>query len=298
MNQQFRKGVHMHPNLFTKAYLTSDEILEVLDHALNSFNVTFDSDYSRDDILVGFFTFADFPSVYERFCKKNFPSWLKEDYTNPAFYEYTCASALYEGKYNGILINANVQCNYWRWYQILLHELSHLFASRNEYHGEKFYDKHCADQSISMQQDSTYLGYTIWKEFIADYMACLAMPFEPETSLARIKDNVNEDLDQIEDATKYSMLAMTRVLSDIFTTKEFFACESWECFNGKLMKLQPSIHPALVEMFSVVYNHLKRLDREAYKIHEDFIAVIGSTFQSFVFHNQSNLLRNRLFGDE
>ena len=78
----------MHPNLFTKAYLTSDEILEVLDHALNSFNVTFDSDYSRDDILVGFFTFADFPSVYERFCKKNFPSWLKEDYTNPAFYEY------------------------------------------------------------------------------------------------------------------------------------------------------------------------------------------------------------------
>lgn len=123
-------------------------------------------------------------------------------------------------------------------------------------------------------------------------------PYYKIYNIQRLSSTDQKDLNMIDDTNKDSMLGMIRVLSDIFTTKEFFESDSWELFNKKLIKLKLSDNPALAEMFSAIYSHLKRLGREAYQIHEDFIAVIGANFQSFVLSKQTNLLRNRLFGDE
>ena len=55
---------------------------------------------------------------------------------------------------------------------ILLHELAHIFCTRNELGGDNFYERYCMDDTISREEDGTInAGYAVWRELAAELIA-------------------------------------------------------------------------------------------------------------------------------
>ena len=55
---------------------------------------------------------------------------------------------------------------------ILLHELAHIFCTRNEIDGDNFFERYCMDDTISREEDGTInAGYAVWRELIAELIA-------------------------------------------------------------------------------------------------------------------------------
>ena len=218
-------------------YLNKKEIIYVLEDAIELFNNKYNTNYSQANIHIDFFKLKTFPEVYEKFCKEHFPRWLREDYNNPDFYKHTFASAFVEGDNYGILIKSSAKFVYGEWLEIILHEIGHIFANTHEYDGD-FYHAHCEDDSPVENPDIHYLGYSMWKEFIAELLAQNALPPKVRQTLVERSDKIFELEYEIVGKDKTSMSYLGRMLATIFSTKDFDKSADWVAFGSAVDKLE------------------------------------------------------------
>lgn len=102
------------------------------------FDDAFGLDFSKDDCLkVAFCTFENRAAVYEDFCTHFFPLYLAEGYSRDDFFTAQAFTNANTGIY-GILICLDMEQEPSDWYQIILHEMSHLFCITREISRDNF----------------------------------------------------------------------------------------------------------------------------------------------------------------
>lgn len=157
------------------------------------FDDAFGLDFSKDDCLkVAFCTFENRAAVYEDFCTHFFPLYLAEGYSRDDFFTAQAFTNADTGIY-GILICLDMEQEPSDWYQIILHEMSHLFCITREISGDNFTAKYIKTPIGKNPKDSwMYAGYAIWREFIANYIAFQLNPIMASLSLAKLRDAVRK----------------------------------------------------------------------------------------------------------
>lgn len=83
------------------------------------------------------------------------------------------AQAFVNGTLYGILLHSGAADNPAGRYEIILHEMSHIFRIAKEANGANFFHTYCVDDESGV----IVAGYAVWREFIADYMAAHITPF-------------------------------------------------------------------------------------------------------------------------
>ncbi len=256
-------------------YLNKKEIEYVIDDALELFNKKFNTDYSRENIHFGFFNNRTFREVYERFCTRYFPLWLREDYENPEFYIYTQASTFVEGSEYGILINYTVKCNYGRWLCVILHELGHIHATTKEYNGNSFYRAFCEDDSPVENSRVMYDGYAMWREFIAEYLAQVALQEFDSVFLDECVEKIVQWEYDVTGTDSISLKGISMILATILTTIDYQEISDWDSFAKRLGEIGWENYTLYLELIRLVYLRLKKLADKPYALHEDFVYEIG-----------------------
>lgn len=116
-----------------------------------------------------------------------FPLYLAEKYSRTNFFVAQAFTNVPEKIY-GILVRLDTSVEGLAWYQVILHEMSHIFCIVEELDGENFQDKYSQERiGANNQYWCASIGYTIWREFIADHIAALINPFMRSVSLADLR---------------------------------------------------------------------------------------------------------------
>lgn len=82
-------------------------------------------------------------AVYRSFCEKYFPDRYEKRHEAKGYFEFMGAEAFAGDRQYGVLIRADIDFTPGEVLMIFLHEISHLFCTRNEIDGGDFYDKYC-----------------------------------------------------------------------------------------------------------------------------------------------------------
>lgn len=276
-------------SILQKPVIDEQEISIALSEAVKIFNDTYEADFILSEMKVAYCTMSTFSETYERLCSQYFPSWLKENYKSESFYKDTLASALIEGDNVGILINTSCSFPFAEWVRVLLHELAHLYAVQNEFNGANFYKEFCADTDIHMIDDLMYIGYSVWKEFIADFMSVYACPYYPIGTIYQYRKRIKESELQINGFNAYSFRAASVLLAYLFGSKEFAVAKSWDEYWTKVESRKLFDCEMYKNLVHLVYNHLKTKAHLPHEISEDFIAEIGCEIHGII--NRKALMR-------
>lgn len=277
-------------DIYQKRYIDAEEIPLALEDAFERFNDAFETKYSLENVKIGFFTFQNFPSVFRKFCESDFPSWLFENYENPSFYSDAQAMALVEGSSAGILINVSVSFSYLEWVNTLIHELSHIYATQSEYGGRSFYRECCCDADLSAEEDMLYIGYSVWKEFIADYLTVFATA-QPLLTLYRYRGEIKRFDSMITNLKPTSLKAVSLVLVAVFTSKEHLTTESKEEFLDVLEKKTVLNMDEYRNLMKLILDHVRSVETEPQIINDSFIDELGSLVRKIVIDREIRRLR-------
>jgi len=279
----------MQVSILQKPVIDEQEIPIALSVAVELFNDTYGADFILSEMKVAYCTMSTFSETYGKLCSKYFPSWLKENYKAESFYEDTLASALVEGNNVGILINTTYSFSFTEWVRVLLHELAHLYAVQNEFNGENFYKEYCADADIRMTDDMMYIGYSVWKEFIADFMSVYACPYYPIGTIYHYRKNIKDTESEISGFNALSFRAASLLLAYLFGSKDFATAKTWEEYWTKVESRKLFDCAMYKNLVHLVYNHLKSKAHLPHEISEDFIAEIGCEIHGII--NRKALMR-------
>lgn len=157
------------------------------------FNDASGLDFSKNDCLkIAFCTFENRAAVYEDFCKRFFPLYLAEYYNRNIIFTAQAFTNVDDEIY-GILICLDMEQEDSDWYQIILHEMSHIFCITHEIARDNFTAKYLNDTtSKTLKNITLHVGYAIWREFIADHIAYQLNPFIRPLSLTELRKGVRE----------------------------------------------------------------------------------------------------------
>lgn len=149
----------------------------------------------------------------------------------PRYIETIRAEAFVTSDRQGILARTNLDdVNGYQWRHLILHELSHIFCTRNELESkELFYKKYCENFTDNEIEDG-YInaGYTIWKEFIAEFMAIIIDEDMAGNHLSMFSRHSNHMVNDIEAFLNDDKLCMSAILIDIISSVEIPNSEDFE----------------------------------------------------------------------
>ena len=154
-----------------KKILTGDE--EALFYAASIFNERLGAEFSEDNLVLRCFQTENQQEVFEQFCKQYFPDRLEDRYTEDGYFDFHASAFVGTGDgADGILLRTDIARHPAELKHILLHELAHIFCTRNEIDGDNFFERYCMDDTISREEDGTInAGYAVWRELIAELIA-------------------------------------------------------------------------------------------------------------------------------
>ena len=227
------------------------------------FDDAFGLDFPKDDCLkVAFCTFENRAAVYEDFCTHFFPLYLAEGYSRDDFFTAQAFTNADTGIY-GILICLDMEQEPSDWYQIILHEMSHLFCLTREIAGDNFTARYL-EGAIAENPKNSHLhaGYTIWREFIADYIAYQLSPIMAPLSLTRLREAARKLDEEICAGNLEQMVNASLVLAYIFVTARIQAATDIEEIFDTLKKnrifLSKKRCEDYRELISLIYQQLEK----------------------------------------
>ena len=268
---------------YQEKFISSEKIPDALKTAFHHFNNSIGTSYSEANVKIGYFTPEDFTTVFRKFCEKDFPSWLKEDYSRLSYFSDMQASAFIEGDKAGILINTFVPFTYTEWVHDLTHELAHIYAVQNEYLGRSFYDEHCSNKDIPVNEDVIYIGYAVWREFIADYITAFTTPHKPRPDLDVFMADIREFDSLTMSIDKDSFGAISLILVALFTCQEYMDAQDKEGFYKLLADRKPVDLDEYGKLIDHVFDKVNDEKTEPHIIDVDFIETFGSLVRQLIF---------------
>lgn len=267
-----------------------DEIMTLFGYAVEDFNYSFDYNFSVDNFIIqGIDGGENKEKIFEEFCSKYFPFRLNDNYKSEEYY-YFLASA-FPGKTpkdkQGILIRTDVETDEREMYEVMLHELAHIYCVHNELDGKNFYDEYCEDYAEDKATDGQInAGYAVWREFIADMLAveCIDdMPGyylrEKKDMLKTLKSNINTQ--------GGAKLYLSKLLLEVMTSVDISSADTWKKAKQIIIATKIFDEPMYMELFEIVFDKVKN---GSIKIDLDFIMQLGFLYLEIVTF--SNIVRD------
>lgn len=264
------------PNRYSRQELTK-HFFEMLD----MFHDNLDTDISKDTLTLDFFTPDNGIQVYEKFCENRFPQFLEEDYKAPGYFESIASQAFLNKTEYGVLVREDIDFTLDDLLWMFLHEISHLYCSRNELDGkELFFDKYCTGSGI--EDGLMNAGYAIWREAIADIMADSMVSEYAHLSLrsSSVRDRIQRLYEDLSPEDPISKKAMSLIIVYTMISKEVASTERWETAEKALrrdIKINDELLFAILEQ---VFHQLQ--NRPFWRITPDFIMTLGETYESLL----------------
>lgn len=250
---------------------TKEELEEYFFEALAMFNDVLESDIISENVVLDFFTPANGLAVYKRFCEKYFSDKYEKQHETENYFEFIAAEAFVGKKLYGVLIRSDIEFSLSEVLMTFLHEISHLFCTRNEIESGDFFDRYCMG---SGEEDGYYnAGYAVWREAIANIMADSIMSEYATLKLEMAADEIlncyNHISRQDSEAKKYISLIIVYVM----TSEEVAGTEDWNVAEkARESKINIS-NSILREILKLVFEKLHQ--SPFWEITPEFIRELG-----------------------
>ena len=237
--------------------MNDNDYKEALFYAASIFNERLGAEFSEDNLVLCCFQAENQQEVFEQFCKQYFPDRLEDRCTGDGA--------------DGILLRTDIARHPAELKHILLHELAHIFCTRNEIDGDNFFERYCMDDTISREEDGTInAGYAVWRELIAELIAfelddnCDVVPLRRKKDLLSYYEG--------ELLTGNGKMGVSMILCEAMT------------------RFKPFDDPLYRDLLELVFTHV----REYFiVIDRDFIYEIGVLYLSIAAQAMIASLKNR-----
>ena len=259
---------------------TRSELTEYFFEALETFNDCLNSDISKQNVLLEFFKPTNGVAVYEGFCRAHFPKMLKEPYKEEGYFESFGAQAFVNDTEYGVLIREDIDFTLGEVLQMFLHEISHLYCTRNEIDGCNFFGKYC--MGSEPEDGMMNAGYAIWREAVADIMADSIISEYATITLSSIKGIVKEYYGELSASNPDSKKAMSLIIVYIMISREVASTRDWNVANRAIKRSISIDEPLLEAMLKLVFDQLHR--SPFWEITPEFIMTLGETYVSLLSH--------------
>ena len=257
-----------------------DDLTEYFFEALDMFNDCLDSDISKENLLLEFFTPANGIAVYESFCGTHFPKMMDEPYKEDGYFESFGAQAFVNDTEYGVLIRENIDFTLGEVLQMFLHEISHLYCTKNEIEGGNFFDKYC--MGSGPEDGMMNAGYAIWREAVADIMADSIISEYATISLSSVKGIIKDYYGELSAANPNSKKAMSLILVYIMISREVAATREWDEAVRAIKRSIKIDDPLLEAILKQVFDQLHL--NPFWSITPEFIMTLGETYLSLLSH--------------
>ena len=264
------------------------ELTEYFYEALDMFNDCLDSDISKGNLVLDYFNPENGVAVYERFCQEHFPNMLEEtNYKEPGYFASVGAQAFVSDSLYGVLINENIDFTLGEVLQTFLHEISHLYCTKNEIEGGNFFDKYC--MGSGPEDGMINAGYAIWREAAADIMADSVISDYATLTLNQVKSTVNEYYQMLVPKNLGAKKAMSLIIVYVMISSEVAGVTQWELAE-KAIAGTIQIENRL--LFSILKQVFEQLHSGCFwKITPEFVMTLGETYLCLI---SDNYLRDKL----
>ena len=264
------------------------ELTEYFYEALDMFNDCLDSDISKGNLVLDYFNPENGVAVYERFCQEHFPNMLEEtNYKEPGYFASVGAQAFVSDSEYGVLINERIDFTLAEVLQTFLHEISHLYCTRNEIEGGNFFDKYC--MGSGPEDGMMNAGYAIWREAVADILADSVISDYTTITLNQVKPIVKEYYQMLIPSNTSAKKAMSLIIVYIMISSEVAFVTQWELAEKEIAKVIQIEDRLLLSILKQVFEQLH--SGCFWEITPDFIITLGETYLCLV---SDRFLRNTL----
>lgn len=263
-----------------------------LERAIAIFNENMDTDFSIDNVVLGYLTAANQKQVFERFCVEHFPHRLDDRYEEEGYFDFYASAFVSEepGAKDGILLHTDISYTPAELIHVLLHELAHIYCLHNELDGASFYNTYCegyTDNSIKDGQINA--GYGVWRECIAEIIARELDDNWDILTLETIKPMLAQF--QQELVPNSGKFAMSQILVEVMTSVEVETTTEWETAKKRIEKLGLFNLPSEMALMELIF---KQLRGPLIAIEVDFISEVGFLYLETISMTMLNSLGNRL----
>lgn len=264
--------------------ISQNRLKQIIFRTMQEYNEKLETNFSGDTVEIAFFTKETGREVYESFCSKYFPKYLREDYKSPGYFESFAAQAFIGSEKDGMLIRTDIDITIEEWHHMILHELSHILACHEEIEEGNFFDKYCENYAENTIQDG-YInsGYAIWREFSAELFAMDLDDNINPYSLECIKEDVVLLCEEIVYGNPNAKEATYRLLIALFKSDEYYKTQSIDGFLLLIKQLSLYQLWNFEKMIRLIYQHLT-LD-EKWMIDVDFIEALGAAYIDSLMRN-------------
>lgn len=265
---------------------------EALLCAAETLNESMGTEFSEDNLVLCCFQTENQQEVFEQFCKQYFPERLTDRYKEDGYFDFHASAFVGEGEnsVDGVLLRTDVERTPATLYHILLHELAHIFCTRNELGGDSFYKRYCMDDTLSSEEDGAInAGYAIWRELIAELIAsekddnCVVLSLEDKEDILRYY------MEELEDGNR--KMAVSMILCEALTSREGEPAATWSTTKRKVAKYEPFDDPLFMDLLELV---VRKLKKNFVEIDRDFILELGSRYLFLVTELEVKKLQKRL----
>ena len=272
--------------------MNNDDYKEALFYAASIFNERLGTEFSEDNLVLCCFQTENQQEVFEQFCKQYFPERLTDRYKEDGYFDFHASAFVGEGEnsVDGVLLRTDVERTPATLYHILLHELAHIFCTRNELGGDSFYKRCCMDDTLGSEEDGAInAGYVIWRELIAELIAfemddnCFVFPLEDKEDILRYY------IEEIEDGNR--KMAVSMILCEALTSREGETSSTWSAAQKKIAKYKLFDNPLFMDLLELVF---RKLRKSLVEIDRDFILELGSLYLCLVTQLEVKKLQKRL----
>ena len=263
-----------------------------LERAIAIFNENMDTDFSIDNVVLGYLTAANQKQVFERFCAEHFSHRMGYSYEEEGDFDFFASAFVSEepGAKDGILLHTDISYTPAELIHVLLHELAHIYCLHNELDGASFYNTYCegyTDNSIEDGQINA--GYGVWRECIAEIIARELDDNWDILTLETIKPMLAQF--QQELVPNSGKFAMSQILVEVMTSVEVETTTEWETAKKRIEKLGLFNLPSEMALMELIF---KQLRGPLIAIEVDFISKVGFLYLETISMTMLNSLGNRL----
>ena len=271
--------------------MDNNEYKEALLCAAETLNERMGTEFSEDNLVLRCFQTENQQEVFGEFCKQYFPDRLTDRYKEDGYFDFHASAFVGEGEsgVDGVLLRTDIERTPATLYHILLHELAHIFCTRNEIDGDNFYERYCMDDTISREEDGTInAGYAVWRELAAELIAfelddnCDVVPLRRKKDLLSYYEG--------ELLTGNGKMGVSMILCEAMTSAEGEASMTWDAAKSKFARFKPFDDPLYRDLLELVFTHIRECFIE---IDRDFIYEIGVLYLSIAAQAMIASLKNR-----
>ncbi len=262
---------------------------KLLQTAIDALNSRLGYSFSRDNIILRLFTAKNGKNVYDALLAEY--GFSGEDVTEEYFQTIIGEAFAYgkrrDDKIAGILLRKDINLSDHEVFHVLLHELSHVFCTREEINGGCFYKRFCMGKQDTQKDRIAdgYMnaGYAIWREFAAEVIAS-SIDYRPAYSLSEMKSQIKKDIRELYALNPSAKTTMVNLLTDIMFSEEA-ATEEWSALEAVLQKYS-------IPFCETIENVFAQLQKDPfYRVTPEFISQLGESYLTEMTQNTLGMMR-------